>query len=77
MSFTTSGVVQLRSGSPAVTIEKATNGKVTVWWYADGEFKTADIPPAVLQGEYKPVDAPKKDKVKDKTLGSVEKKGLS
>ena len=50
MSFAAGDVVQLKSGSPALTVTAAAGEEVTVIWYAEevGEFRTHTLPAIAL-----------------------------
>ncbi|MFG1477577.1 DUF2158 domain-containing protein [Xanthobacter sp. V4C-4] len=51
MAFEPGDIVQLKSGSPALTVVEATEQEVKVVWYAeeDGEFRTQALPSVALE----------------------------
>ncbi|MEP9349600.1 DUF2158 domain-containing protein [Xanthobacter sp. KR7-225] len=51
MAFTPGDIVQLKSGSPALTVVGVEGDEVKVFWYADevGEFRTLTIPAVALE----------------------------
>lgn len=50
MAFAPGDVVQLKSGSPALTVVAADGDDVTVFWYAEevGEFRKTTLPAIAL-----------------------------
>lgn len=51
MAFTPGDIVQLKSGSPALTVVGIDGEEVKVFWYADevGEFRSQTIPAIALE----------------------------
>lgn len=51
MAFTPGEIVQLKSGSPALTVVAVEGEAVTVLWFADeaGDFRTTSIPAVALE----------------------------
>lgn len=51
MAFAPGDVVQLKSGSPALTVTSAADDEVSVIWYAEevGEFRTRALPIIALE----------------------------
>lgn len=51
MAFEPGEIVQLKSGSPALTVVEVLEHDVKVVWYADevGEFRTQTLPIAALE----------------------------
>lgn len=51
MDFAPGDIVQLKSGSPALTVVTASEADVSVVWYAeeDGEFRTHTLPSVALE----------------------------
>lgn len=51
MAFVPGDIVQLKSGSPALTVVGVDGAEVTVFWYADevGEFRSHKLPEIALE----------------------------
>ncbi len=51
MAFAPGDIVQLKSGSPALTVVAVEGETVTVYWYADevGEFRSHMVPAVALE----------------------------
>ena len=51
MAFAPGDIVQLKSGSPALTVVGVEGEEVKVFWYADevGEFRSLSIPAVALE----------------------------
>jgi len=51
MAFAPGDIVQLKSGSPALTVVEVAEADVSVVWYAeeDGEFRTHTLPALALE----------------------------
>ncbi|WP_238120614.1 MULTISPECIES: YodC family protein [unclassified Xanthobacter] len=51
MAFNAGDIVQLKSGSPALTVVEVIGADVKLVWYADevGEFRSETLPEAALE----------------------------